>query len=542
MAKTPGLAAFLLLPPIFVALGPVSAAAPPQGSDAPETHAILHAKIVVGDGSVILSGRVLVHDGRIVAVDEEQQSPPGARVIDGTGLTVYPGFVDGSVVGGIVLPPVVKEGEPFDPSLAASARMREIDRKGIRPEASALDLLDVPEEAASARRRAGFALALFEPEPATLGGRAALADLSGGPRRETILRADLALAASLEPASGEGYPRSSMGAIAHFRQAILDAQWQRNAWKSWDEGVRDGAAPPLDPILRALEPFLDRGAPVAFEADSMQAIHRVLAISDELGLRPWIVGGSEAHRCAATLAARKVPVLLTLEFGPEPKDPKEKDDGKEKAKEGETKEAEPPKDAGETQDAPAAESKPDAASKPEDAPAAKKPWFHPDAPSEKQRLERRRHWVERAANASVLAKEGVPLVLTTRGLSAPKDFHAALAKAIDHGFPRETALAAVTTTPAELFGAADRMGRVATGRPAYLTVVKGAFGDKDLAVRHVFVGVRRFDFEAGDDGKPSETQRAGRRRPRDASGAEDDDDPRDDSHDGHRGDAQGGLR
>src|ERR1041385_7431062 len=40
------------------------------------------------------SGAVVVRDGLIDAVGANVNAPPDARVIDGTGLTIYPGLID----------------------------------------------------------------------------------------------------------------------------------------------------------------------------------------------------------------------------------------------------------------------------------------------------------------------------------------------------------------------------------------------------------------------------------------------------------------
>jgi len=478
----------------------------PQGSEVAEAHAVIGSKIVIGDGRVLEKGRLVVRDGVIEAVDDRLEAPADARVLDGTGLTIYPGFFDASLVAGVTAPALASEGVPFDATAAASARMRESHRKGIRPEVAAANLLEVTEEVASQRRQAGIALALFQPPAATIGGRSALAELSGAPRRKVILAADVALAAELQPAPGEGYPVSMMGAISQFRQTLLDADWQRRARQA-AKASPTAKLPPFDPLLAALEPALDKTLPVAFEAYSDQEIRRALALSEELGLRPWIVGGTEAWKCASLLASKNIPVLLSLDFGTEPKEPARRDASSRPGR-GESRPDSAPESA--PASAPAAS-----------APASRPAWPSTDDLSARVRADRKRRYDERVANAAALARAGVRFVITTRGLRGAGELHGALAKAVEKGLSRDAALAALTTAPAELFGASTRAGVLAPGRPAYACVVKGAVGDKDLKTKAIFVGSQRFDFELEEEARPSGDappggRPGGRRRPREA--------------------------
>lgn len=58
------------------------------------TAAIVNARIVTGTGQVIEKGTVLMSRGVIIQVGPTVEVPKGAQVTDGTGLTVYPGFID----------------------------------------------------------------------------------------------------------------------------------------------------------------------------------------------------------------------------------------------------------------------------------------------------------------------------------------------------------------------------------------------------------------------------------------------------------------
>ena len=56
--------------------------------------AIVNARIVVGDGTVIDRGTIIVRRGQIQSVAPGQAETGGLRTIDAKGLTAMPGFID----------------------------------------------------------------------------------------------------------------------------------------------------------------------------------------------------------------------------------------------------------------------------------------------------------------------------------------------------------------------------------------------------------------------------------------------------------------
>jgi imidazolonepropionase-like amidohydrolase len=69
-------------------------------AEAPAVLAIRNARIVTVSGPVIAKGTVVVRNGLIESVGENAAVPPEAMVVDGEGLTVYPGLIDAlSTVG-----------------------------------------------------------------------------------------------------------------------------------------------------------------------------------------------------------------------------------------------------------------------------------------------------------------------------------------------------------------------------------------------------------------------------------------------------------
>ena len=97
-------------------------------------HALGHADH--GDGRVVENGTVVVHNDKILSVGTGG-APAGATVIDGKGLTVYPGFIDAYSTSGLKLPDALPNGpNPPDTLNTAPATMWKGNRKnsGFLPE------------------------------------------------------------------------------------------------------------------------------------------------------------------------------------------------------------------------------------------------------------------------------------------------------------------------------------------------------------------------------------------------------------------------
>jgi imidazolonepropionase-like amidohydrolase len=91
------------------------------------------------------------------------------------------------------------------------------------------------------------------------------------------------------------------------------------------------------------------------------------------------------------------------------------------------------------------------------------------------------------ANASKLHAAGVRFAIVSDDASQSRNlpYEAAMARA--YGLPADAALRAITLSPAEIFGVADRMGSLAAGKDADLFVATGDIMDHRVSVTHVFI-------------------------------------------------------
>ncbi len=75
-------------------------------ADAPHIYAIRGARLVTASGTPVPSGTIVLRNGLIDAVGADVAVPSDATVIDGAGMTVYPGLIDmGNAAGLDAAPP-----------------------------------------------------------------------------------------------------------------------------------------------------------------------------------------------------------------------------------------------------------------------------------------------------------------------------------------------------------------------------------------------------------------------------------------------------
>jgi imidazolonepropionase-like amidohydrolase len=118
-------------------------------------YAVQGARLVIAPGRVIEQGTIVVRGGLIEAVGRRVQPPPDAVILDGEGLTVYPGFIDAFSQAGLALPPA-RERDPA-PNIA---------------DHDATEWFDPASETLLAYRQQGFTTALIARNDGVFAGQA----------------------------------------------------------------------------------------------------------------------------------------------------------------------------------------------------------------------------------------------------------------------------------------------------------------------------------------------------------------------------------
>lgn len=419
---------------------------PAQQPVPPTTYAITNARLVPVSGPAIERGTIVIRNGLIVAVGANAAVPADARVLDGVGLTVYPGLIDTYNSLGMPAAPAGGGGPGGGGGGQAAAQAAGAPNSnypaGIRPERRAVDVVRAS-DAFAAANAAGLTAANTALGAGVLRGQSALINLSSGEGLSLVVRAPVAQHVGFSGGGG-GYPNSLMGVITSIRQLLLDAQRYAQLQQAYARNPRGMRRPEPDPSLEAVLPLLAREQPVIFAASTQREIERALAIAEEFNLRAIIAGGSEAHLVADRLKAGGVPVLLSTNF--------------------------PRRTAAPT----------------------------PDADPDPVRLLRQR--AEAPTVPGKLHQAGVRFAFQSGGITSWGDWLANARRAVEGGLAADQALRAMTLDAADILGAADRLGSLEPGKIANLTVTRGDLFSAEGRVAHIFVDGREVALPAASGG------------------------------------------
>ncbi|HQW65511.1 MAG TPA: hypothetical protein PLJ23_00645, partial [Gemmatimonadales bacterium] len=134
---------------------------------APATYAITNARLVPVSTPVIERGTVVVRGGLIVAIGASVAVPADARVIDGSGLTVYPGLIDAfgtlglpSAAPGAAAPAAGGRGGGGGGGAPAPRAPNSTQAVGLQPEVLVVNELAPDAATLAAPNAAGFTTAL----------------------------------------------------------------------------------------------------------------------------------------------------------------------------------------------------------------------------------------------------------------------------------------------------------------------------------------------------------------------------------------------
>ena len=436
----------LLLPETAQAQEP---AQPPQV-------AIRNARIVTVSGRIFDRGTVVMERGLITAVGGNVQVPESAWVIDGEGLTVYPGLVD--ALSSLGLPTSLRAVEGSvrpagnqSPQPQAAHSWGPEDRPATFSWVNAADELILDDERIEKWRDAGFTSALVSPERGIFPGQAAFINLRGERPRDMVVSTPVALRVNWEGGPGHrGFPSSLFGAIAYVKQTFLDAEHYARAWAIYNNSPSGLTRPEYDRALDPLRDVLNVGRYVMLPGDWGFEVRRAVGLGEQMGVNTIVYGAHGGYEVASALADKNVPVLLNLNW-PEP---------------------------------------------PEDG--------DPDVEPELRILRFR----DRAPTTpAAFEAAGVQFAFYSGG-ATPTKLMANVRKSIALGLSQDAAVRAFTLTPAELFGVSDRVGSLDAGKIANLVVTDGDLFAHGTEVKMVFVDGVRFAVDRAGEGAVARGGRA----------------------------------
>src|SRR5215469_16530433 len=433
-------------------------------AESPQAVAIRNAKIVTVSGPPIAKGTVVLRDGLIEAVGENVPVPADAWVVEGEGMTVYPGLIDAmSTVGIPSLAPAPSTGAvsgrggrgapttaaPTAATAAPAPRsMGPEDRPQTTSWVLAADEIQPTDPRIATVRSAGFSTTVTFPERGIFAGQGSVIDLIAaekvGPMVvESPVGQYIALGrGGFGGGMGGGFPGALMGMIAYVRQVYLDADHYRLVKDAYAKNPRGMERPEYD---RALEGVIESKR-ILLPASRLVEIDRMIRFSAELKQPAILYGMREAYRpeAAALLKKAGVPVLISLHWPT--------------------------------------------------------PQTGPDVHLEDESMRQLETYDQAPAAAAALQKAGVKFAFYSDGVDAPRDLQRAVKRALDAGLTREQALRALTLSPAEIYGLSDRLGSIDKGKIANLVVTKGDIFENSTRIEMVIVDGKKYTPAADPTG------------------------------------------
>ncbi|MBE0593429.1 MAG: hypothetical protein IH616_13620, partial [Gemmatimonadales bacterium] len=413
--------------------GPATVYGQYDAPPAPAAYALQNVTVVRSDGSRQPGMTIVIRGALIERIGRDLPIPPDAEVLEGDSLMVYPGLVDAQGGAKVEMP----EAEVDRQALKSWDPTREA--QGFTPHRLAAAYLKATGKDLAKERAAGVVAGTVLPDGPVMPGRGAalLYRADADSPMDLVLQPALGSVFSVRGARGV-YPSTLFAVVAFVRQSLENARHDGALLAAHERDPRGLEIPTWDPDYAVLRAVLAGEETVYFAVDRAEEIRTVLAVSEEYGFTPVIVGGDEAWQVADRLRERRVPVLVSLDF-PSPK-----------------------------------RWKPD---KTRDTTAAGQ--ADPAVEREREELE------NLYANAGRLAAAGVTIALTSGGGKA--DLREGARKAIEYGLGETVALQALTSAPATLLGV-PFLNRVEEGLPATFLVATGDLFDEDTQIAYTFVG------------------------------------------------------
>ena len=415
--------------------------APAAAQPASQVIALRGGKLLTITHGAIENGTIVMQTGKIVALGPvgSVSIPRGAKIIDATGMTIYPGLIDSETHIGLV---------EIDLDKATNDTVETSDE--IMPHMHVYDAFHAESEVIPVTRYNGVTNAIVAPDSKdSVPGQDALIQLDGRTGEEMFLVRDNALPVNFIPDvrrnesfDSAKFPSTRMGVAAQLRQAFVDAQDYARKWHDYEEKKskkpneaaekkdekkeKETEPPKRDLKLEALLPYLEGKKPVVLAANEPSDIQVALRLAREFNLKIVLNHLTHAGRILDQVAAAKVPVIVGPIY---------------------------------------------------------------DTPKDDARYD------EIFRLPGELFKRGVKIAFASYDTHQSRNLPYAAGYAVAFGLPYEEALKAITLNPAEIWGVADRLGSLDIGKIANVVVANGDPLDVKTDVKHVFIAGREVPME-----------------------------------------------
>jgi imidazolonepropionase-like amidohydrolase len=400
-------------------------------------------KLLTVTHGTIENGVLIIENGKIAAVGAANsvKIPKDSRVIDVSGMTVYPGLIDSETQLGLT---EIQEEEMTNDFIEPSDE--------IMPHMHVYDAFHAESELIPVTRYNGITNAIVAPGSRdTLPGQDSFVQLAGKTQEDFLLVRDIAMPLNFsgEQRRNQGgferrkFPSTRMGLAAQLRQVFLDAQDYAQKWTDYEkkkteyeksqsnEAAKDASSkpddkdkkqPPMPPKhdlkLEALLPYLQGKKLVVLGAEQANDLQAAVGLAHEFNLKFVLNHISHSQSVLDYVANLHVPVIV-----------------------------------GPVYETPRPEERYDAV----------------------------------YSLPAQLNKRGVKIAFASYDAHNSRNLPYQAGFATAFGLPYDEALKAITITAAEIWGVADTLGSLDVGKTANVVVANGDPLDMKTDVKQVFI-------------------------------------------------------
>ncbi|MES2305164.1 MAG: amidohydrolase family protein [Gemmatimonadota bacterium] len=298
------------VPPLSAQLGSYNPAPGARG-----VYVIRNAHIVPVAGPEIANGTIVIGvDGKIAAVGANVAVPADAKIIDGTGLSVFPGMMEAGTAIGLA---EITEG--------ANATVDDAEVGRFNPNVQAFFGIDPHSAHIGVSRVVGITHVMSRPSGGLISGQAAIINMAGYtvpemalvPRAGMVFNLPSARGGGRGQGGGFGAPAATAAATPgrmtptdSIKQLLRDAEVYG---KTLDAYAKDKTLPrpKSDLVLASLLPVVRGEMPALFNAATSAEIKEAVAFAEEMKIKPIIIGGRDAPKITDFLKQHDVPVLFS---------------------------------------------------------------------------------------------------------------------------------------------------------------------------------------------------------------------------------------
>lgn len=302
-----------------VLVGAGSAGAQDLGVKAPpqdRTVWIINATVHPVSGPAIEGGSIAFDAGRITEILPSRPGMDGDfakrhRVIDGTGLHVYPGLIGANTQMGLIEIGAVRATLDYSETGEVSPEVRA--SVAVNPDSSLIPVT----------RSNGVLSVGVMPLGGLIPGRASVMRMDGWTHEDMTVEDDAGLVVNwpnLRPVRAFWFSRSVEQQVEDAEKALRELDRVFDTAQAYLSARGADASTPLDTRWEAMRGVLERKTPLFVRAQELEQIQSAVAWGARRGLTMVIVGGRDAASATELLVRHNVGVILSGTFRVPPRE------------------------------------------------------------------------------------------------------------------------------------------------------------------------------------------------------------------------------